>query len=57
MRPERRVDENPLQKEVRVVNVCDLLVLAAKLLPTAIQLVKFIVKKINESKRRPRSKD
>ena len=44
--PERRVDENPFRKEVRAVTVCDLLILAAKLLPTIVQLVEFIVKKM-----------
>ena len=46
----------PIDQEVRVVNVCDLLIMAVKLLPTAVQLVVFIVKKI-KNKRRPRSKD
>ena len=38
------------------MNVCDLLILAVKLLLTVIQLVEFIVKRI-KNKRRPPSKD
>ena len=39
------------------MNVCDWLVLAVKLLPSIVNLVVFIVKKIQKNKRRPDSKD